>query len=105
MDNAKIHHREEVKDLIASYGTFVCSIDEFYLRFHSGVRLVYLSPYSPDYNPIEEAFSKIKSFMQHESVYLLASANTAGIMFDMSLAMTIITADDAAGYFRHAGYF
>lgn len=73
--------------------------------FQPGVRLVYLSPYSPDYNPIEEAFSKIKSFMRRENVYFLASANTAGMIYDMSMAMTIITADDAAGYFQHAGYF
>ncbi|KAJ3885273.1 hypothetical protein GG344DRAFT_34765, partial [Lentinula edodes] len=66
--------------------------------------LLYLSPYLPDYNPIEEAFSKIKSFLRRNSDYFLASSNSAGMIYDMSLAMSIITADDATGYFRHAGY-
>lgn len=71
----------------------------------TGVRLVYLSPYSPDYNPIEEAFSKIKAFIRRNGAYFLARAHHSGIMFDMSIAMSIITPEDAKGYFRHAGYF
>ena len=38
MDNCSIHHIQEVKDLL-------------------GVLLMYLPPYSPDFNPIEELFS------------------------------------------------
>jgi hypothetical protein len=68
-----------------------------------GVRLEYLPPYSPDLNPIEEAFSKIKAFICRNCDIFLASTR-AGIMFDLLEAMNIITADDAEGYFRHAGY-
>ena len=44
MDNALFHHSERVKDM--------CS--------NAGVKLVYLPPYSPDLNPIEEFFSEPK---------------------------------------------
>jgi hypothetical protein len=67
-----------------------------------GVRVEYLPPYSPDLNPIEEAFSKIKAFIRRYQDYFLASNS---IIFDMYEAMSIITASDAAGYFIHAGYF
>lgn len=68
-----------------------------------GVRLEYLPPYSPDLNPIEEAFSKIKAFIHRNCDIFLASTH-AGIMFDMLEAMAIITEEDANGYFTHAGY-
>lgn len=45
MDNAPIHHRGEIEDLCELFG----------------VRLLYLAPYSPDFNPIEKAFFVIKS--------------------------------------------
>ncbi|KIO16867.1 hypothetical protein M407DRAFT_53996, partial [Tulasnella calospora MUT 4182] len=57
--------------------------------------LEYLPPYSPDLNPIEEAFSKIKSHLRR---YGCPSA------YDLLVSTDIITPDDAAGYFQHAGY-
>ena len=68
-----------------------------------GVLLEFLPPYSPDLNPIEEAFSKIKAFICRNCNIFLASLH-GGIMFDMLEAMAIITAEDAKGYFIHAGY-
>ena len=68
-----------------------------------GVRLEFLPPYSPDLNPIEEAFSKIKAFIHRNCNIFLASLH-AGIMFDMLESMAIITAEDAKSYFIHAGY-
>lgn len=68
-----------------------------------GVRLEYLPAYSPDYNPIEEAFSKIKSFIRrHQDCF---SAEVDGIIYDMHIAMDVITPSDATGYIKHAGYF
>ena len=69
----------------------------------TGVHIEYLPPYSPDFNPIEEAFSKIKAFIRRH--YMQLTINGDGIIYDMMVAMDIITASDAAGYFRHAGYF
>ena len=45
MDNASIYHSDGIQDLICG----------------TGVLLIYLPPYSPDYNPIEELFSKLKT--------------------------------------------
>ena len=71
---------------------------------YTGVRIKYLPPYSPDLNPIEEAFSKIKHFIcRHNTYYNLTIGD--GILFDMYEVMDIITPEDADGYFLHAGYF
>ncbi len=88
MDNAPIHHGEEVLELV----------DRF------GVRIEYLPPYSPDLNPIEEAFSQVKAFIRrHNDIFLAGTA--ADIMFDLLEAFDIVTDIDAMGYFIHAGYF
>ena len=68
------------------------------------MRLEYLPPYSPDLNPIKEAFSQIKSWIHHNSDVFLA-AEGDGLFYDMREALDIVTADDAQGYIRHAGYF
>ena len=91
LDNASIHHGEEILELA----------DRF------GVRIEYLPPYSPDLNPIEEAFSKIKHFLrQHQDYYYTNDGDTGhGLLYDMYEVLDIITDDDAAGYFAHSGYF
>ena len=70
----------------------------------TGVRIEYLPPYSPDLNPIEEAFSQIKSFIRRNNDIFL-SGSTQDNMFDMYQAVDIVTDVDAMGYFIHAGYF
>jgi transposase len=68
------------------------------------VRIEYLPPYSPDLNPIEEAYSKIKHWIRRHQDYYNATTGD-GILFDMFEVMDIITAEDTEGYFVHAGYF
>ena len=64
----------------------------------------YLPPYSPDLNPIEEAFSKIKHWLWcHHKYYKMTEGD--GIVWDMLEAMEIITPDDAYGYFFHSSFF
>ena len=48
MDNASIHHVDGIMELITGVGAL----------------LIFLPPYSPDYNPIEEAFSKVKTLIK-----------------------------------------
>ena len=74
---------------------------------YAGVRIEYLPPYSPNLNPIEEAFSKIKHFLQcHQDYYLLTEREARdGMIYDMYEVLEIITPEDAEGYFIHAGYF
>jgi hypothetical protein len=67
-----------------------------------GVRIIFLPPYSPDLNPIEEAISKIKAWICRN--YDLFSPGD-GILFDVQVAMDVITPEDAEGYFFHGGYF
>lgn len=67
-----------------------------------GVRIIFLPPYSPDLNPIEEAISKIKAWIRRN--YDLFSPGD-GMLFDVQVAMDVITPEDAEGYFFHAGYF
>jgi hypothetical protein len=70
---------------------------------HSGVHLIFLLPYSPDLNLIEEAFSKIKAWIRWN--YDLFAPGP-GVLYDMREAMDIITVEDASAYnIHHAGYF
>ena len=64
-----------------------------------GCRVLYLPPYSPDLNPIENAFSKIKSRLR-----TLAARTVETLGQAIADALATITASDAVGYFRHAGY-
>jgi transposase len=88
LDNARIHHNDETLELVDC----------------ANVRLKYLPPYSPDLNPIEEAFSKIKHFLRRHTNYYAATTGD-GILYDMLEVLDVITASDAEGYFAHAGYF
>jgi transposase len=61
--------------------------------------LVYLPSYSPDFNPIEEAFAKIKDILRR------AGARSKDSLMDiLSEALSAISVRDARGYFEHAGY-
>ena len=61
--------------------------------------LIYLPSYSPEFNPIEEAFAKIKSILRQ------AGARTKDALVEvLGEALWAISAQDARGYFEHAGY-
>jgi transposase len=61
--------------------------------------LLFLPPYSPDYTPIEQAFSKIKALLRG-----LGARTREALLEAVRQAVTAITADDAAAWFGHAGY-
>ena len=83
MDNCSIHHVPEVIELIRSVGTIV----------------VFLPPYSPDFTPIEEMFSKIKNFVrQHETVFEAAPKEVLSAAFDS------VTEQDCIGWYKDCGY-
>ena len=69
-------------------------------RIHAcGCHLLFLPRYSPDFNPIEGAFSKLKAFLRRQAARTqrtLERAITAGL--------ATITAQDARGWFRHCGF-
>ncbi len=64
-----------------------------------GAELVFLPSYSPDLNPIEEAFSKIKNILRK-----LAARTHEALVEAMSGALSEVTPWDAAGWFDHCGY-
>lgn len=62
-------------------------------------RLVYLPAYSPDFTPIEQAFSKVKAFLRRAEARTREALEAA-----ISAALATITATDAAGWFTACGY-
>lgn len=105
MDNARIHHGEGILDLAERFSMHVSSYFGFFLSFSMAIdiRIEFLPPYSPDLNPIEEAFSKVKGFLRWH--HQLLSKNGDGMVFELMETMKIVNDDDAIGYFIHAGYF
>src|SRR3954465_4205165 len=65
-----------------------------------GADLVFLPSYSPDFNPIEEAFSKIKALVRKEGARVREALVEA-----IGRALAAVTIEDAAGWFTHAGYW
>jgi transposase len=102
MDNARIHHGDEILELTQRFGNKLGIVDADAYN-SSGVRVEYLLPYSPDLNPIEEAFLKIKAFIRRHASLLVSEGD--GMLFDLMECMEVVTASDAVGYFIHGGYF
>lgn len=65
----------------------------------SGFGYRYLPPYSPDLNPIEPGWAKVKSELRRIAVRTVDALHQA-----LGPALASITTQDAAGYFRHCGY-
>ena len=64
-----------------------------------GARLLYLPPYSPDFNPIEMAFAKLKAILRK------AAARTRDDLWDaVADALRSVTPEECANFFDHAGY-
>lgn len=65
----------------------------------AGADLLYLPPYSPDFNPIENAFSKFKALLRKAAERTVEGLwNTIGCLIDL------FTPDECANYFAAAGY-
>ena len=62
-------------------------------------QLLFLPPYSPDFTPIEQAFSKLKAILRG-----LGARTHETLQEAVRLALETITPNDAAAWFAHAGY-
>jgi transposase len=83
MDNLPSHKHPRVRRLIES----------------AGAKLLYLPPYSPDFNPIEMIWSKVKRLLRS------AAARTVDALHEaFGTAMDAVTGKDVLGCFRHCGY-
>ena len=67
----------------------------------SGARLVYLPPYSPDFNPIEEAFSAIKAFLRRNEGRYTGQEQMPWLI---TQAAGSVSSDDVWGWFHDCGY-
>jgi transposase len=83
MDNLAPHKAPRVRALIE----------------RAGCRLLFLPPYSPDLNPIEPAWAKLKALLRGAGARTVDALDAA-----LSALVDAITATDAAGFFRHCGY-
>jgi transposase len=83
MDNLGAHQPKRIRELIEA----------------RGAEMVYLPSYSPDLNPIEQAFSKIKNILRK-----LRARTHEALLEAMEEALSKVSAADAAGWFSHCGY-
>jgi transposase len=65
----------------------------------TGARLLYLPPYSPDFNPIENMWSKVKAHLR-----AVAARTYEALQEAVTSALSAVTPDDCRGFFRHCGY-
>jgi transposase len=83
MDNLQVHKMRRVRELIEE----------------RGCELVFLPSYSPDFNPIEEAFSKVKTILRK------AKARSFEALVEATgRALCAVSERDALGFFTHCGY-
>lgn len=83
MDNLSPHKASGVREAIESVGA----------------ELRYLPPYSPDFNPIENMWSKVKGKLR-----TFAARNIESLHDAIGAALATVTESDCLGYFRHCGY-
>jgi len=83
MDNLGAHQPRRIRELIEA----------------RGAELVFVPSYSPDLNPIEQAFSKIKNVLRK-----LGARTHEALLEAMEEALSKVTPADAAGWFNHCGY-
>ena len=83
MDNLPAHKVTGIRELIEA----------------RGARLIYLPPYSPDLNPIEKCWSKIKTYLRAAKARTRAELEKA-----LAEALLLVSSKDAIGWFRSCGY-
>lgn len=83
MDNLPAHKVKGIQELIGQ----------------RGARLIYLPPYSPDLNPIEKCWSKIKTYLRRAKARTRAELEKA-----LAEALLRISSRDAEGWFKSCGY-
>ena len=69
------------------------------LRHWASYQLLYLPYYSPEYNPIEEVFAKIKNLLGKA-----AARSREALVEAIGAALSAVSATDIRGFFEHAGY-
>ena len=86
LDNAAIHHAGDSVELIESMGALV----------------IFLPPYSPDLNAVEEAFSCVKSYLKANEAVLQVTDDIEGVV---TAAFATITTQQCQAWIQDAGYY
>ncbi len=79
MDNMRTHHAKEVKKIIEEFK----------------INVIFLPPYSPDYNPIEKMWSKIKAILRK-----IKARSDSELTAAVNDAFNLISLSDCIGWFR-----
>merc|ERR1711939_789288 len=89
MDNASFHHSDKVQRMCRA----------------AGVKIMYLSPYSPRLNPIEEFFAELKAFLKSQwTAYGGTTERDFAAFLEWCVERVGRNQDSAKGHFRNAGY-
>jgi transposase len=83
LDNLAVHKQPEVRTAISA----------------AGATIRFLPPYSPDFNPIELAFAKLKAFLRAARPRTFDHVTSL-----MAIALELFTPRECANYIRHCGY-
>jgi transposase len=83
MDNLRVHKTARVRQLLED----------------KGCQVLFLPAYSPDFSPIEEMFSKVKTFLRRMRARTREALEEA-----IAQALLTVTSQDAHGWFEHCGY-
>jgi transposase len=83
MDNLQVHKSVRVRELIEG----------------RGAEVLFLPPYSPDFSPIEEAFSKVKGILRR-----IGARTREALVQATGQALDAVSRRDAVGWFGHCGY-
>jgi transposase len=83
-DNLSVHKSRRARELIEA----------------AGCEVVFLPAYSPDFNPIEQAFSKLKAHLRRAN-----QRTVPGLWEAIGKGLNQVSAQDARGWFHHCGYF
>ena len=84
LDNLGAHKGERVRELVRA----------------GGCELLFLPPYSPDFSPIEEAFSKVKRLLR-----VIGARTKEALVESIGKALDAVGARDARGFFTLCGYY
>ena len=83
MDNLSVHKVKEIKNILEL----------------AGIKVIYLSPYSPEFNPIENCWSKIKAYLRN-----LAARSRDELEKGLVEALDRVTKTDIRNWFAHCCY-
>ena len=83
LDNVKFHYSERAIEMLKA----------------AGAKVMHLPTYSPDFNPIEECISKLKSILRS-----LKARTKRKLGHALAKAMQMVSLDDICGWFAHCGY-